>query len=151
MKLPVLPVNVFGLLQVPPVPVVLNVAVTLRAWLMDNVQVPVPLHAPLHPANVDPLAAAAVRVTDVPDAKFAEQVLPQLMPDGDEVTVPDPVPERATLSAYVVPPLLNVAVTLRACVIDTVQAPVPLQAPPQLANVDPLAADAVNVTEVPLA
>jgi hypothetical protein len=44
----------------------LNVAVTARAAVMDTVQVPVPVHAPLHPANVEPLVAAAVSVTEVP-------------------------------------------------------------------------------------
>lgn len=46
--------------------VVLKVADTLRAAVIDTVQVPVALvHAPLQPANVEPLAAAAVSVTDV--------------------------------------------------------------------------------------
>ena len=66
LKLPVLLVNVTGLAQVVPVPPVLNVAVTERAAVIDVVQVPVPVHAPLHPANVEPASATAVRVTDVP-------------------------------------------------------------------------------------
>jgi hypothetical protein len=53
LKLPVLLVNVTGLAQVVPVPPVLNVAVTERVAVIDVVQVPVPVHAPLHPANVD--------------------------------------------------------------------------------------------------
>jgi len=45
----------------------LNVAVTLRAWLMVTWQVlAVPEHAPLHPWNVDPDLAVAVSVTTVP-------------------------------------------------------------------------------------
>jgi hypothetical protein len=59
----VLPENVIGLVQVVPLPLVLNVAVTDRAAVIDTVQLPVPLHAPLQPANVDPLDAAAVNVT----------------------------------------------------------------------------------------
>ena len=66
LKLPVLFVNVTGFAQVVPVPVVLNVAVTARAAVIDSAQVPVPVHAPLQPANVEPLAAAAVSVTAVP-------------------------------------------------------------------------------------
>jgi hypothetical protein len=66
LKLPVLLVNVMGLEQVLPVPDVLNVAVTLRAVVIDTAQVPVPAHAPLQPANVEPLAAAAASVTEVP-------------------------------------------------------------------------------------
>lgn len=66
--MPVLWVNVTGFAHVVPVPPVLNVAVTLRAAVMEVVQVPVPVHAPLQPVNVEPLAAAAVSVTDVPVA-----------------------------------------------------------------------------------
>ena len=45
----------------------LKVAVTVVAALIVTVQVPVPVHPPpLHPANVDPDAAAAVRTTDAP-------------------------------------------------------------------------------------
>ena len=44
-----------------------KVAVTLRAWVMDTVQVPVPEHPPPdQPVNVDPEEAVAVRVTLVP-------------------------------------------------------------------------------------
>jgi hypothetical protein len=78
----------------------LKVAVTLRAELIVTVQVPVPLHAPLQPANVEPDAAAGVRVTAVPDVYVALQVVPQLMPAGELVTVPAPVPAFVTLSVY---------------------------------------------------
>ena len=45
----------------------LNVAVTLCAELIAIVQVPVPEHPPPdQPANVEPEAAVAVSVTDVP-------------------------------------------------------------------------------------
>ena len=64
--MPVLFVNVTGLAQVAPVPLVLNVAVTFRAAVIDVAQVPVPVQAPLQPAKVAPLAATAVNVTDVP-------------------------------------------------------------------------------------
>ena len=68
LKLPDWLVNVTGLAQVPPVPppLVLNVAVTERDDVMASTQLPVPEHEPLQPANVEPLAAAAVSVTDVP-------------------------------------------------------------------------------------
>jgi hypothetical protein len=125
----------------------LNVAVTARAAVMDVVQVPVPVHAPLQPANVEPLAAAAVSVTDVPLAKLALQVEPQLTPAGDEVTVPVPEPAFVTVNANDVAELLNVAVTARAAVIDTEQAPVPVHAPDQPANVEPESAAAVSVTD----
>ena len=127
----------------------LNVAVTERAAVIETVQVlVVPVHAPLQPANVEPLAAAAVSVTFVLLATLAEHTVPQLMPPPD--TVPAPVPFFATLSENVLPELLKVAVTERAWVIDTLHVvAVPLQAPLQPANVEPLAAAAVSVTDVP--
>ena len=72
------------------------------------------------------------------------------MPLGFEVTVPVPVPARVTATANV-EAVLNVAVTARAAVIDTVQVLVPEQAPLQPAKLAPLPAAAVKVTEVPLA
>lgn len=133
------------------VPELLNVAVTARAAVMDTVQVLVPVQAPLQPAKVEPLVAAAVSVTDAPLAKLALQVLPQLIPPVFEVTVPAPEPAFATVSANVVVWLANVAVTERAAVIETVQVLVPVHAPLQPLNVEPLAAAADNVTDVPLA
>jgi len=51
----------------------------------------VPVHPePLQPEKVLPEDAVAVRVTDVGDVYDAEQVLPQLIPEGLEVTVPFP-------------------------------------------------------------
>ena len=73
------------------------------------------------------------------------------MPPVFDVTVPVPLPAFVTLSVKFVVELLNVAVTVRAAVIDTVHdVAVPLHAPLQPPNVDPLAAAAVSVTEVPL-
>ncbi len=69
LKLPVLPENVMGFAQVPPVlPLVLNAAVTFRDAVIARTQLPAPVQAPLQPAKVDPLAAAAASVTDVPGA-----------------------------------------------------------------------------------
>ena len=73
-----------------------------------------------------------------------------MIPAGADVTVPVAAPMRVTLSGKLVE-VLNVAVTVRAAVIDTVQAPVPVHAPLQPANVEPLAAAALSVTEVPVA
>jgi len=78
-------------------------------------------------------------------------VLPQLMFPVFDVTVPVPLPAFVTVRAKVVLELLNVAVTERAAVIETVQlVDVPLQEPPPPPNVEPLAAAAMSVTEVPL-
>ena len=72
------------------------------------------------------------------------------MPVGDDVTVPVPVPALVTVNANV-EALLKVAVTARAAVIDSTQLPVPVHAPVQPENVEPVAAAAVSVTDVPLA
>ena len=70
-----------------------NVAVTVVAAETVTVHVPVPEQPPpLQPLKVEPAAGAAVRVTAVPPVKLAEQVTPQLIPAGELVTVPLPVP-----------------------------------------------------------
>src|SRR5689334_18787849 len=75
-----------------------KVAVTLRAALMVTVQVvAVPVQEPLEPVKLEVGDGAAVRVTLVPVAKLAEQVVPQLTPAGALVTVPVPVPARVTV------------------------------------------------------
>ena len=64
--------------------------------------VPVPEHPPPdHPLKVEPDAAVAVRVTVEPAVTEAVQIEPQLMPDGDEVTVPLPVPFLLTVKLCV--------------------------------------------------
>jgi hypothetical protein len=116
-----------------------------------STQVEVPLHAPDQPAKVEPEEAAAVSVTDVPVAKLAVQALPQLMPAGLLVTVPEPVPASCTVSCTCeVVAVLNVAVTDAATESVTVHAAVPLQAPDHPAKLDPDAGVAVSVTVVPL-
>jgi hypothetical protein len=103
-------------------PVVLNVAVTASAALIVTEQVLVPVHpAPLHPANVDPLAAAAVSITTCPLVKLAKHVVPQLIPAGLLVTVPVPVPALVTVRVSLLP-VLKVAVTVTSDVaIGTTQ------------------------------
>lgn len=77
-----------------------KVAVTELAAITETVQPPVPLQPlPDHPAKAEPEVATADSVTDVPDVKLATQVVPQLMPAGEEVTVPPPVPALVTESA----------------------------------------------------
>jgi hypothetical protein len=79
-----------------------NVAVTDRAALIVTEHVETaPLHAPVHPENVEPVAGVAVKVTTVPEVNVALHVAPHEMPPLDEVTVPPPVPLRATESVYV--------------------------------------------------
>src|SRR5258706_383983 len=103
-----------------------KVAVTALALSMVTVQPPVPVQAPLQPANVEPPAAAAVKVTTVPELKLNAHVAPQSMPPTFEVTV-------AGWAALLVPG----------------QSPGPWQAPPQPANTELPAATAVRVTTVP--
>ena len=73
-----------------PLPALVNVAVTFEAALPETVQEPIPVHAPLHPVNVEPVAGVATNVTCVPELTSAVQVPPQLI--APPVTVPVPVP-----------------------------------------------------------
>lgn len=82
----------------------MNLAVTDLAALMVTEHVPVPLQAPLQPANVEPAPAVAVSITLVPFLKFAEHVPGQSIPAGLLVTVPLPVPDKLTVNAKLVLP-----------------------------------------------
>ena len=58
---------------------------------------PVPEHAPPdHPVKIDPTLGVEVNVTGVPWTYVSEQRGPQLMPAGELVTVPVPVPGLVT-------------------------------------------------------
>jgi hypothetical protein len=74
---------------------VLNVADTLEVPV--TVQGPLPEHAPPQLTNDEPAAAAAFKATEVPGSNWFEQIAPQLMPAGVEVTVPLPVPCLVTV------------------------------------------------------
>ena len=76
----------------------MKVAVTAALPVNVTLQVPVPVHAPDHPANVEPLFGTAVRVTMAPLVKLALHVAPQSIPAGLLVTVPLPVPALWTVS-----------------------------------------------------
>ena len=115
---------------------------TDRAAVIDTVQVLlVPEQDPLQPAKDEPLAAAAVSVTEVPEPKLAEQVEPQLIPAGLLETVPLPVPVLLTVSTLPAPDVAKVAVTVLAALIATTQVKeVPEQAPDQPVKVLPVPA-----------
>jgi len=66
----------------------MNEAVIFLAASIVTMHVPVPLHAPDQPVNVESAATFAVRVTTVPELYASEQSTPQFMPDGLLVTVP---------------------------------------------------------------
>jgi hypothetical protein len=121
------------------------VAVTERAALIVAVQVPAPAQpAPDQPAKLEPGAAVAVRVTVVPWTKLAVQTAPQLMPAGDESTVPEPAPVLVTVSVCAA---LKPASTLRAELIVTVHVvELPEQSPDQPVKIEPADAVAVSVT-----
>jgi hypothetical protein len=127
-----------------------NAAATVCAVLMVTVHVPVPVQPPpLQPVKVEPVDGTAVKVTEVPELNEALQVLPQVTPVGLEMTLPEPVPVLVTLRRYAVGALwANVAVTLRAAVMLTVQVvAVPAQPPLQPVKVEPVDGTAVKVTE----
>ena len=70
------------------------------AAFMVTLQAPVPLQAPLQPANSEPEAGVAVKLTTVSLGKLAEQVAPQEIPAGELVTVPVPVPVSVTVRVW---------------------------------------------------
>ena len=86
----------------------------------------------------------------MPELKLALQADPQLIPAGVLTTVPDPLPARDTASENI-GVALKVAVTesLLLALIVTEHAPVPEQAPPQPAKIDPAAGVAASFTDVP--
>jgi hypothetical protein len=129
----------------------LKVALTDFAASMVTLQAPVPLQAPLQPANVEPESGTAVKLTTVPLAKLAEHVVPQEIPEGVLVTVPVPAPLLATVRVKGPGFAVKFALTDFAASMVTLQAPIPLQAPLQPANVKPESGTAVKLTTVPLA
>ena len=76
-----------------------NVAEMLVSAFIVTLQPPIPLHAPLQPESPQPLAAVAVSVTWLPAAKFALQVEPQSIAEGELVTLPPGLPTTETESA----------------------------------------------------
>ena len=79
-------------------PAAAKVAVTLVALVRGTLQgLALAQPPPVHPAKLEPAWAVAVSATLVPEVKLAEQVAPQLIPAGEEVTVPCPVPPFATV------------------------------------------------------
>jgi hypothetical protein len=131
----------------------LKVAVTDAGFASNIVQVALPEQAPVHPVKVELELGVAVSATDVPVAKLALHVAPQLMPAGALVTVPIPAPESVTVSSTVAggggAEALNVAVTDVGAASNSVHAPVPEQAPVHPVKVELALGFAVSVTDVP--
>jgi hypothetical protein len=128
----------------------LNVAMTDVAVVSERVHVDVPVQAPDQPANFEPVAGVAVSVTCVPLPKLSVHVAPQLIPAGELVIVPVPVPVLAICTVSWIA-TANVAVTEALAVGVTEHIPVPLQAPDQPVNMEPVLGVAVSVMGVPLA
>ena len=106
----------------------LNTAPTALSPVSVTVQLPVPLHPPpLQPANTCPVPALALKVTALPWPKLALQTAPQLMPAGDELTLPRPCLTTLKVRGNA----SKVAVTATAWLIVTLQLVLPLQAPLQ--------------------
>ena len=130
----------------------LKVAVTLWVLLIVTLQVSeVPLHAPDQPAKTTFLLdGLAVRVTVLPVLKLAEHSVPQLMPLGLLLTLPEPL--FTTLSVYFdgAGAGAKVAVAVAFAASEKLQAAVPVQAPLQPLNTMPASGVAVRLTAVPI-
>jgi hypothetical protein len=121
----------------------------LRAELIVTVHVvELPEQSPDQPVKIEPADAVAVSVTIVFSVNVAPHVAPQLMPDGAEVSVPDPEPDLVAVSVWGVP---KMAVTSRAAFIVTAQVvELPEQSPDQPTKLEPPPpALAVSITTVP--
>src|SRR4249920_2104500 len=99
----------------------------------------------------EPGEGEAVRVTSAPSGYSSSQKTPQEIRPGLEVTVPEPVPSRATVS--LTPggsSLSKVAVTSRASLIVTLHLPSGSESQPlQPLNSEPGSASALRVTLSP--
>ena len=131
-----------------------KLAVAVAEALSANVQVALefpPAHdTPLQPVKVEADdEGAAVSVTLWPTGKLALHVTPQLIPAGDDVTVPNPAPVFETVSTRV--SMAKVAVTVAAALMLTVHCRLLPEHPPpdHDENTDPACGAAVRVTELP--
>src|SRR4029079_19613034 len=126
-------------------------AVTVESALRVTTHVPVPEHPPpLQPVNVEQDESAAGRVTLFPVGTAAAHVAPQLIPLGDDDTVPEPLPLFETVNVDVGIGG-NPASTVESDDRLTTHVPVPEHPPPlQPVNVEPDDAVAVSVTLFPV-
>ena len=80
---------------------------TVLAPLRTNVQTPAPAHPPPdQPVKSEPTAGAAVSVIGVPFPNCMEHEAPQLIPAGNEVTVPEPEPAFVTVTPEQLTPVV---------------------------------------------
>jgi hypothetical protein len=127
--------------------------VAIACWLVlsvtvQEVLVPLPLHAPPHPTKYEFAPGVSVSVTRVPALKLALQFVGQLIPEGLLVTVPVPFPARPTLNIGALA-AAKVTVTCWLALSVTVQVELlPLHAPVHPTKDELVAAVAVRVIGV---
>ena len=81
------------------VPIGSKVVATVRFAVTVTTQTPVPLHNPPGDQNAaEPTAGIGVRVKVDPLATVTEHVVPQSIPGGLLVTIPEPLPDVTTAS-----------------------------------------------------
>jgi hypothetical protein len=112
----------------------LNVAVAV--WAVESFTEQIvffPAHAPLQPRNVCPAPAFAVNTAEAPALKCWTHVfVPPVLAQAPAEVDTDPRPSTRTVSVPGVPAVANVADTVFADVMLTVQvAVVPVHDPPQ--------------------
>src|SRR5437899_8413112 len=111
--------------------------------------VPVTASHPLRPVTSGPAPTVALFASTTPLRSTAEQVAPQLIPGGLEVTVPLPLP--ALVTVRVKPCRVKMVVTARAPLIVTVQdVPETASQPLPPAKAEPVPVVAARVTTGPL-
>jgi hypothetical protein len=114
----------------------LRVAITAVSLCNEKVQKEALfVHPPLHPPNEEVPTGVAVRVTGVPLAKLALHVpwvLAQLMPRGELVTVPEPLPAKLTVRIGDPPPEPVLAKQTTFAVVDPVTMAPDEDGPPAL-------------------
>ena len=121
-----------------------NVAVTVLSESIVTVIVEVPLAAPLQPTKELPDCANTDNVTTVPVSKVA--VPAPLIPAGELVTVPTPVPALTTVKLYLVGTLVSLIIT-ELLVASTVPLVLPERIEAVNVSAPSVVVSAVGVTE----
>jgi hypothetical protein len=93
----------FKVYVVPPLRLKATPTEVLEFKVMVQV-VLVPEQDPDQPEKVEPVAGVAVKVILVPEVNLILQVLPQLIPEGELLIVPEPVPDLEIVTVLVVVP-----------------------------------------------
>lgn len=82
------------------------------------------LSQPLQPAKVEPVLAVAVALAAEPLGRMTPQLAEQVIPDGETITLPLPVPIKSTVRSGPEPPVLvPVKQITFACMFEVTIAP----------------------------